>query len=504
MSFLHYDLCIIGGGINGAGIARDAAGRGLSVLLVEAQDLAGATSSASSKLIHGGLRYLEHREFALVRTALHERDILLNTAPHLVYPVQCVFLQDTSLRSKWLMRLGLWLYDNMGGKNSLPKSKIISFSADDSYSKPLSNDVKDGIIYSDCTADDTRLVILNAVDATARGARILTHTECESLSVIDGKWRVGLRDTRSGDTLKVNASMVVNASGPWVGKFLDSVGIGAEELTLPKVRLVKGSHIILPRQYEGDHIYVIQRPDKRIVFAMPYQDEYTLIGTTEEDYEGNPRDAQISDDEMSYLCEAVNSVFSKNILPSDVLFTFSGVRPLLDDDGVDSSEVSREYMIYHHKGFDPPLLSVFGGKLTTYRALSEAVVNKLMRLSGRTAKGWSAKEPLAGGDIAGKSLDEFIAAQKLIYPWLEQGLLRRYARSYGARMDMFLANARSMVDLGAHYGDQVFAVELDYLIKYEWVSCVDDVIWRRSKLGLYVSGETMRNIEAAFNESGNV
>ncbi len=497
MSILHYDLCVIGGGINGAGVARDASARGLSVLLVEADDLAGATSSASSKLIHGGLRYLENFEFKMVREALRERETLLNIAPHLVKPAQCVFLQNESMRSKWLMRLGLWLYDNIGGKTVLPKSKVIEFGGDE-YGAPLLDKSAEGIIYSDCVVDDTRLVIANAMDAAEQGARILNYTLCDDLTVHDGKWRVRLRDMRSGDLLEVSASMVVNATGPWVGKFLDSVGVGGSDPDLPAVRLVKGSHIILPRQYDGDHIYVLQQSDKRIVFVAPYQDKYTLVGTTEEDYEGDPRDAHISDAEMAYLCGAVNDVFTQKILPSDVLFTFSGVRPLLDDGADNASAVSREYMIYHHKRFDPPLLSVFGGKLTTYRALSAAVVDKLMLMSARSCIVPDRLAPLAGGGLGGKSFDEFLLAKKREYPWLPQGLLYRYARSYGSRMDIFLGKATGVFDLGIHYGDQVFGAEIDYLIKYEWVTSVDDIIWRRSKLGLSISEDTIRNIEAAL------
>ncbi len=501
MSVLHYDLCVIGGGINGAGIARAASARGLSVLLVEAGDLAGATSSASSKLIHGGLRYLEYFEFKMVREALRERETLLNIAPHLVKPARCVFLQDEELRSKWVMRLGLWLYDRLGGKSSLPKSHIIEFG-DDEYGTPLLDTKAGGIIYSDCTVDDTRLVIANAVDASLRGAKILTHTTCDSLSMCDGKWRVSLRDTRLGDNLDISASMVVNASGPWVAGFLEGVGVGGDDPDLPNIRLVKGSHIILSRQYDGDHIYVLQQSDKRIVFVAPYQDNYTLVGTTEEDYEGNPRDAHISDDEMAYLCNAVNNAFAKKILPSDVLFTFSGVRPLLDDGGDDSSSVSREYLIYHHKRFDAPLLSVFGGKLTTYRALSDAVIDKLMVVSGRADIGSKMLEPLAGGDFGGKSFDEFLLTKKRTYPWLGADILLRYARAYGTRMDLFLCDASNLSDLGMHYGDDVFGVEIDYLIKHEWASCAEDIIWRRSKLGLSVCDETIRNIEAGFEEGG--
>ena len=497
MNDLHYDLCVIGGGINGAGIARDAAGRGLTVLLVEENDLGGATSSASTKLIHGGLRYLEHREFGMVREALKEREILLRNAPHLISPIECVLLQDEEQRPEWLTRIGLWVYDHIGGRKSLPNSRVVKFESD-TYGKPLLDDVLDGIIYYDCYADDTRLVVLNAVDAAARNARILTNTRCENLGLSDGRWCVTLRDIVSGEKLDVSASMVVNATGPWVGKFLDNVGVGDGDPDLPMVRLVKGSHIILPKQYEGSHAYVLQQPDNRIVFVAPYQGKYTLVGTTEEDFEGDPRDVRISDAEMAYLCEAVNCAFAKTVLPSNVVFTFSGVRPLLDDGEENASEVSRDYTIYHHNRFDPPLLSVFGGKLTTYRALSEAVVDRLMAVSGRVAEGWTADAPLTGGDFAGRDVETYSRMQRQMYPWLPLELLQRYVTSYGTRMDYFLYGADSLSDLGMHYGDQVFKAEVDYLVSYEWALSAEDILWRRSKLGLHVSDETVRNIEAAL------
>ena len=498
MSTLHYDLCVIGGGINGAGIARDAAGRGLSVLLIEANDLAGATSSASSKLIHGGLRYLEHFEFGMVREALREREILYKTAPHIVQPVDCVLLQNEDQRPQWLTRLGLWIYDHLGGRKSLPNARVISLS-DENYGDPLSHDIADGIVYADCYVDDTRLVVLNAVDAASRSAKIMTYTSCERLSVQDGQWIVGLRDQKTDDTFEVRVSMVVNATGPWVRQFINAVGVDDGDPDLPGVRLVKGSHIILPRQYEGKHIYIVQQPDKRIVFIAPYQEKYTLVGTTEEDYSGGDlRNPRISDEETAYLCDAVNSVFSKNIAPSDIVFTYSGVRPLIDDGNENASKVTRGYSIYHHNRFDPPFLSVFGGKLTTYRALSETVVDRLIHLSGRSARRWTAKEPLAGGHFGAYDFNDFLFCQQKQYPWLPQNLLHRYMRSYGARMDYFLSSAKDLSDLGDHYGDQVYQVEIDYLVAHEWAQSVEDIIWRRSKLGMHISDETIRNIEAAL------
>ncbi len=498
MSDIHYDLCVIGGGINGVGIARDAAGRGLSVLLVEAQDLAGATSSSSSKLIHGGLRYLENYDFSLVRKALKEREILYKNAQHLIWPLECVIPINDKQRPVWLLRLGLWIYDRLSGKKSFPNSSMVKFS-DDLLGKPLKNDFENGFKYFDCQADDTRLVIMNALDAASRGAKILTYTSCNNLRIQDGCWVVGLKDSRSDDSIEISASMVVNATGPWVRKFLDSVGLDDGDNDLPSVRLVKGSHIILPRQYDGNHAYVLQQTDKRIVFVTPYEGEYTLVGTTEEDYKGDPREAMISDQEIDYLCNAYNGGFEKEISKSDIVFTFSGVRPLLDDGEDNASKVTREHLIYHHSRYDVPLLSIYGGKLTTYRAVSQDVVDSLMQISGRVSGGWTENEALAGGDFGDAGFAAYCDKQKQKYKWLPNSLLMRYARSYGTYMDYFLCGANSIDDLGEHYGDGVYEAEISYLKKYEWVSCADDIIWRRSKMGIHVSDQTLANIEASFS-----
>lgn len=494
MEDLHYDLCVIGGGINGVAIARDAVGRGLSVLLVEQQDLAGATSSASTKLIHGGLRYLENYEFSMVRKALKEREILYKSAPHLIWPIECVLPHNDKTRPRWMVRLGVWLYDRLGGRKSLDDSKMISF-AEHTYGDPLIDELKDGIVYADCWADDTRLVVMNAVDAAARGAKILTYTRCEAMRVDDGKWRLSLRDVRSADSLDIHASMVVNATGPWVRRFLDSVGANKRDPDLPAVRLVKGSHIILNRQYEGGQGYVLQQPDGRIVFVAPYEGTYTLVGTTEEGFDGNPHEAMISDDEMTYLCAAYNRSFKKRIGPSDVIFTFSGVRPLLDDGKDNASKVTRDYKIYHHKRYDPTFLSVYGGKLTTHRFVAEDVVDRLMRLSGRATSSWTAKVSLAGGDLGKAGFIAFCERQLAYYPFLSPALIYRYARAYGTQMDYFLRGAGSLEDLGAHYGDDVYHAEIAYLMNYEWATGFEDIIWRRSKMGIHLSQETLDRLE---------
>jgi len=498
MSNSHYDLCVIGGGINGTGIARDAAGRGLSVLLVEADDLGGATSGASTKLIHGGLRYLEHYEFLMVRDALKERERLMNIAPHLISPMEFILPHDKSQRPIWMIRLGLFLYDNLVGTGPLPGSKKVDLSTEGSaYGTPLISALETGFSYHDGWVDDCRLVVLNALDAAEKGAEIRTRTICRKLTAGKQKWVVGLSDAQSGEEKTVTASMVVNATGPWVRGLLNALGVTEGDPDLPGVRLVKGSHVILPRQYNGAHSYILQQPDKRIVFAIPYEENYTLIGTTEEDYEGSPSDAHISDQEMTYLCEAWNRSFEKQITRDDIVFTYSGVRPLINDGNESASAVTRDYKIYNHKRFSPPLLSVFGGKLTTYRVLSEKVVNTLFRLSGRTGGRWTAVSPLPGGDLGGLSLEKFIEKKREAYPWLPEKLLLRYARSYGSYMSLILQGAEGVEHLGQHYGDGVFEAEINYLVKNEWAQTSEDVLWRRSKLGLHVTDKTAQNIEKA-------
>lgn len=498
MTELHFDLCVIGGGINGAGIARDAAGRGLSVLLVEAQDLAGATSSASSKLIHGGIRYLEHFQFKMVHDALREREILLRNAPHLIRPIEFVLPHDGGQRPEWMLKIGLFLYDRLGGRSIMPRSRAVDLSVD-TVGKPLKEQLLSGFVYSDCWGDDTRLVVLNAVDAAARNACILTHTQCQALKVENGRWTVGLCDLKTGRFFAISAAMVVNATGPWVGEFLERTGLSDNDHDVPKVRLVKGSHLILPRQYEGEQAYILQQPDKRIVFVMPYEGKYTLIGTTEEECKGDPREAMASDAEIAYLLAAYNRAFKNAISKDDLVFTYSGVRPLFDDGTQNASAVTRDYRIYHHKRYAPPMLSVFGGKLTTYRIVAESVVDKLMQLSGRHAGHWTANTHLTGGDIPHGDIAGFRAAQKMRYPWLPYDLLSRYVRMYGSRMDYFLYRCEQLADLGLHYGDDLYDVEIAYLRQYEWARCAEDILWRRSKLGLHLSDKTIHNLEQAFS-----
>ncbi len=492
-----YDICVIGGGINGAGIARDAAGRGLKVLLVEAADLASATSSASTKLIHGGLRYLEYYEFHLVRASLKERERLLNIAPHVIRPMRFVLPHDKAQRPARLIRLGLFFYDNLAKRKRLMGSRGVALRGSP-LGRPLEHHYKKGFIYTDCRVDDSRLVVLNAMSAAQKGADILTHTKCENLNQSGKVWTVDLHDLVSGERWVVSAKTVVNAAGPWVRSVLDEAGLTSPET--PNIRLVKGSHIIINQAYEGEHAYVLQQPDKRIVFVMPYEGKYTLIGTTEEAFNDDPYEARISKKETEYLCAAYNRSFKKDIRQSDVLWAYSGVRPLFDDGEDSATSVTRDYVLHEYSDEGPLLLSVFGGKLTTYRVLSEQVVDRVLEGQADDIGPWTASENLPGGGILNGDFDRFILFQKSKYFWLDEGVLYRYARSYGLLMDRFLKGTKSYEDLGEHYGDGVYEVEIHYLVRDEWARTAEDILYRRSKLGLHVSGETVQNLEKALSE----
>ena len=489
-----YDLVIIGGGINGTGIARDAAGRGLRVLLVEKGDLASATSSASTKLIHGGLRYLEYYEFGLVRDSLKEREVLLGLAPHVIWPLQFVLPHDRRQRPAWMIRAGLFLYDHLARRKKLPGSGRINLMEHD-FGKPLKGLYTTGFQYTDCWVDDSRLVVLNALDAAERGADILTRTECVDVRVDEGRWAVKLRDQNNKGIRYVNAKMVINVAGPWVRAFIERCGLDAPDV--PHVRLVKGSHIIIKKAYQGDQVYILQQANKRIVFVIPYEQDFTLIGTTEEAFSGNPDDIRISEEETAYLCAAFNESFNTAITPGDVLWNYSGVRPLMDDGKDNATSVTRDYLLHRHAHNGPPALSVFGGKLTTYRVLAEKAVTMMLREQGRYIAPWTAGAPLPGGDINDGDFEGFVSRQAQIYPWLPPLLVRRYARAYGTRMNRFLDGARTVRDLGRDFGSHVYEAEIIYLIRHEWARTAEDILWRRSKLGLHVSDPTVQSLEDA-------
>lgn len=488
-----HDLLIIGGGINGTGIARDAAGRGLTVLLCERGDLAEFTSSASTKLIHGGLRYLEHYEFRLVREALAERERLLRLAPHIVWPLRFVLPHDAGLRPAWMLRAGLFLYDHLARLRTLPGSKPVRLRTSP-LGVPLRERLTKGFVYSDCWVEDSRLVVLNAMDARARGAEIRTRTGVESARRAEGGWTATLRDTATGRTEIVRARAVINAAGPWVSETLGTVlGIDSHAA----VRLIKGSHIVVRKLYVGDQAYILQQPDKRIVFAIPYERDFTLIGTTDVPYRDAPGPVAISPEETRYLCACVHRSFAKAIGPEDVVWSYAGVRPLYDDAAADASAVTRDYVLTLDAASGrPPALSVFGGKITTYRRLAEHAIAKIAPHFPRLGPAWTGDAPLPGGAMLGADFDAFLAELTRDAPFLSPETVRRLARAYGTEARTILAGARSLADLGEAFDGGLTAAEVDYLIRAEWARTADDILWRRSKLGLRTAPESATRLAA--------
>jgi glycerol-3-phosphate dehydrogenase len=498
---MDYDLCVIGGGINGCGIARDAAGRGLKVLLVEALDLASATSSASTKLIHGGLRYLEHYEFRLVRESLKEREVLLKSAPHIIWPMDFVLPHNNNLRPYWMIKSGLFLYDHLAGKQKLKKSEAIDF-ATSALADPLIDEYQRGFAYSDCWVEDSRLVVLNAVDAFERGATVMPQTACMDFKPSSDRktWQVNLKNMLNDDEFSVSAGMVINAAGPWVRSLLDGSNITQiqQEFT-PNVKLVKGSHIVVPKLYEGAQTFILQQPDKRIIFAIPYETHYTLIGTTDVVHEDDPSTVAIDNNEIKYLCDAINRSFKKQIAPEDIIWNYSGVRSLVDDGEKNASKVTRDYKLYVDERYGPPVISVFGGKITTYRKLAEHVMERVSTFyPDRDLRPWTENAILPGGDIEGGDFEGFVRQQCDQYYFIPPYVLYRYARAYGTRMSAILNNAKDIKDLGTHYGDDIYEAEIQYLIKYEFAHSLDDILWRRSKLGLHISEQTYQHLNHSF------
>ena len=490
----QYDLAIVGGGINGAGVARDAVGRGLKVLLCEQHDLGAHTSSASTKLIHGGLRYLEQYEFGLVRKALQEREVLLRAAPHIIWPMRFVMPHDRRLRPRWLIRAGLFLYDHLGGRKLLPASRAINLSRHPA-GNPLQAELRHGYEYSDCWVEDARLVVLNAMDAAERGAAVLPRTACVAAQRLSDRWRLSLRS--NAGVREVDARVLVNAAGPWVSRFLEEVAGGSRSDR--QVRMIKGSHIVVPALFGHDYAYLFQNPDGRVVFAIPYERDYTLIGTTDEAYSGNPAEVRISDHEVVYLCETVSRYFRQPVTPEQVVWSYSGVRPLYDDAAENASAITRDYVLdLDAMPGKAPVLSIFGGKITTYRKLAEDVLAQVQPLLGSRGGNWTADRPLPGGDIAGADFESWLTERQREYAWLPQPLLRRYGRQYGTRLERLLAGRTALSELGEHLGDGVYEAELEYLIDQEWVREADDLLWRRSKLGLHVSSDTRERLARWF------
>jgi len=479
------DLLIIGGGINGVGIARDAAGRGARVILCEKSDLGSATSSASSKLIHGGLRYLEHYEFGLVRSALKEREVILNSAPHIVRPLRFILPQSPNVRPAWLIRIGLFLYDHLGARRRLPKSGSLDL-AGTPYGMPLNPNLKKAVYYSDCWVDDSRLVILNAIDAAKLGARILTRTECVCAepSQTGNGWSVTLVNKEDRSKQKIRAQIIINATGPWVEHCLSEVIQG-----LPKqaLRRVRGSHIVVPRLFDHESAYIFQNPDNRIVFAIPYEQKFTMIGTTDSDFDGDLDAVRIKAEEIEYLCETANRFFVQKISNDNVVWSFSGVRPLLDDGSGSADRATRDYRLDLKKSASGAIsLSILGGKLTTYRKLAEQAIDKLGTVFDFRKLAWTLTASLPGGNMPGANIDAFIESTARKFPWLPDSLLRRYVTSYGTYVELLMDGAMCLNGLGILLGPDLYEREVQYLVTNEWVRTAEDILWRRTKLGLNI------------------
>ena len=483
-----FDLLVVGGGINGSGIARDAAGRGLRVLLAEQDDLAAHTSSASTKLIHGGLRYLEEFHFALVRKALIEREVLLGSAPHILRPLHFIMPHAPHLRPAWMLRAGLFLYDHLAHRGRLAASGAVDLRTHIAGAALKSGYVR-GFVYSDGWTDDARLVVLNALDAQERGALILTRTRCERLTGQAGTWRATL--ARADGRIEVAARVAVNASGPWVDRFVQDA---TPVRTAHRVRLVKGSHIVVPRLFEHRFAYIFQNEDRRIVFAIPYEHDFTLLGTTDVDFQGDPAAVRIDMEEVAYLCELANRFFLREISAHEVLWSYSGVRPLLADESRDPMSVTRDYALELERR-PAPLLSVFGGKITTYRRLAEDAVNLLCPLLGTRAAPWTVGARLPGGDLPEESFAVFLRMAERRYPWLPPRLRQRYAHAYGTRIERMLGTATALADLGTELLPGLYEREVEYLCGEEFARTAEDILWRRTKLGLHLPGARLAPLE---------
>lgn len=491
------DLFIIGGGINGCGIARDAVGRGLSVMLVEQGDLAQGTSSASTKLFHGGLRYLEFYEFRLVREALKERETLLRAMPHISWPMRFVLPHHSGLRPAWLLRLGLFIYDHLGGRKLLPPTRAVDLKTDP-VGVPLKDDFRRAFEYSDCWVEDSRLVILNARDAADRGGAVRTRTSCDHAERVDGGWRVTLRDGESGEKTTVLARALVNAGGPWVDQVMQNrLGMNMSD----RIRLVRGSHIVTKKLFDHPQSYIFQNADGRIVFAIPYENDFTLIGTTDVDHEDAPENVHCTPEEADYLRNAASEYFERQIAPSDIVWTYSGVRPLYDDGAKSATAATRDYVLkVDDRAGSAPLLSIFGGKITTYRRLAEAALAKLTPYFPEMRGDWTALEPLPGGDFKHTDFDRLVSELRSVHPWVDDVWAQRLVRAYGTDAKILLSDARSETDLGQKFGWNITAREVNWLMDREWARTADDVLWRRSKAGLRFSAS---EVEALNNYMRN-
>ena len=502
MNPMRCDLLVVGGGINGIGIARDAIGRGLSVVLVEREDLASQTSSWSSKLIHGGLRYLEQYEFRLVAESLAEREVLLRIAGHLVWPARFIMPHVPELRPRWMIRAGLFLYDHLGrvaGRPvSLPGSHGVRLDHPP-YGDGLRSGLRHGFMYSDCRVDDARLVLANAVDAERRGARILVRTECVSARRTEEGWCAQL-ESGSGTTTELIARAVVNAAGPWVKKVLN---VGLSQPSQDSVRLVKGSHIIVPRVYEGEHAFILQNDDKRVVFMIPYEGNFTLIGTTDILIGGDPHNPMPGSDEVKYLCRAANRYLSREIVPADVVWQYAGVRPLYDDGSNDPSAITRDYTLrVDDVNGQAPVLSVFGGKLTTYRKLAEHAMDRLKPYFPGLGAAWTDRSPLPGSEFGDRSPSQVLESLHQKYPGLPRELVAALFRRHGTLTESVLGDAREARDLGENFAGTLTERELVWMVEREWASTAEDALWRRSKAGLHMNEAQRGRVADWFAQRG--
>ena len=485
------DIFVIGGGINGCGIARDAVGRGYSVCLAEMSDLASGTSSGSTKLVHGGLRYLEFYEFRLVREALFERERLWRNAPHIIHPLRFILPHHAGLRPAWMLRLGLFLYDYMGGRKLLPPTRTLDLSSDP-LGAPLKSEYVKGFEYSDCWVDDARFVVLNARDAADRGAEIMTRTKVTGAKADAGGWVVTVADELTGGTQTIHARTLVNAAGPWVDDVLRGA---AGRNDAHNVRLVKGSHVVVPKLYDHDRCYIFQNSDGRIIFAIPYEGEFTLLGTTDRDFEGDPGEAHITKDEIEYICASASEYFKHPVSSGSVVWTYSAVRPLYDDGASKAQEATRDYILKTDTSAGAPLFNVFGGKITTYRRLAESMLERIEDALGPRKPAWTADAPLPGGDMDVDGPEKLKSELAASHVWLPRELVSRLVRLYGTRTRDLIGDASSLAGMGKHFGADLYEREVRWLIGNEWARSAEDVLWRRTKLGLRIKGDAVKEVE---------
>jgi glycerol-3-phosphate dehydrogenase len=493
------DIFIIGGGINGCGVAADAAGRGLSVVLCEQNDLASGTSSASTKLIHGGLRYLEYYEFSLVHKALKEREVLLQKAPHIIKPLKFLLPHDRGVRPPWLIRLGLFLYDHIGGRKILESTKTVDLTTPN-YAGILQDSYIKAFEYSDCWVDDARLVVLNAMAARDHGAEIYTRHKCTKAVRIDNVWNITVKNTRNGEERLFRAKVLINAAGPWVADVIKNT-LHQDDHHL--LRLVKGSHIIVHKLFDHDKAYIFQGAGGRIVFAIPYEDQFTLIGTTDVDYQGALSDVTISKDEIAYLCKVVDEYFKRPVKPEDVVSHYSGVRPLFNDGASDAKEATRDFVLKLDKGEggnEAPLLNIIGGKITTYRVLAEQVLAKIEPFLTPMKDVWTTKSKLPGGDFDFQDYQQTQSKLQNDFPFLMPSQVKRLMRSYGLCAWKILGNSKNVNDLGIYFGADLYEREVAYLIEYEWAETAEDILRRRSKLGLHLDAKQIDQLTVWLNK----